>query len=153
MIVVQHRARPFFIGIAVGSLVVALSALAFLDDSFIGFWDEWSRMHDIEELAQSIRASGDWGVAVSIGLMVVHSFLPFPAEVVALANGMIYGTIFGTLITWIGAMLGAQAAFWTARAFGESIVERYVRAGRRARVDRWIDRNGTAALLTMRLIR
>ena len=149
---VWHRARPFFIGVAVGLLVVALLWFAFLDDLFIGFWDEWSRMHDIEELAQSIRSFGNWGVAVSIGLMVVHSFIPFPAEVVALANGIIYGTIFGTLITWIGAMLGAQAAFWTARSFGRSIVERHVRADRRARIDRWIARNGTVALLTTRLI-
>lgn len=139
-------------GIALGLLVVALFALALRDDSFIGLWDERWRMHDIDELAQSIRASGQWGVAVSIGLMVVHSFIPFPAEVVALANGIIYGTIFGTLITWTGAMLGAQAAFWTARFFGEPIVNKYVRADRRARVDRWIARNGTAALLTMRLI-
>jgi uncharacterized membrane protein YdjX (TVP38/TMEM64 family) len=152
MTVVQHRGRAFFMGIALGLLVIALFALALRDDSFIGFWDEWSRMHDIDELAQSIRASGQWGVAVSIGLMVVHSFIPFPAEVVALANGIIYGTIFGTLITWTGAMLGAQAAFWTARSFGEPIVNKYVRADRRARVDRWIARNGTAALLTMRLI-
>ena len=74
---VRRRVRPFFVGIAVGLAVVAVFALAFLDDSFIGLWDEWWRMHDIEELAQSIRASGNWGVAVSIGLMVVHSFIPF----------------------------------------------------------------------------
>jgi uncharacterized membrane protein YdjX (TVP38/TMEM64 family) len=144
--------RPLLVGIGLGLLVVGLLALALFDDSFIGFWDEWSRMHDIDELAQSIRASGQWGVAVSIGLMVVHSFIPFPAEVIALANGIIYGAIFGTAITWIGAMLGAQAAFWTARSFGESIVDKYVRADRRARVDRWLAKNGTTALLTMRFI-
>jgi len=89
---------------------------------------------------------------VSIGLMVVHSFIPFPAEVVALANGVIYGIANGTLITWTGAMLGAQAAFWTARAFGEPVVEKYVRADRLARVDQWLARHGTLALLTIRLI-
>lgn len=148
----QQRVRPLFIGIAVGWLVVALLTLALLGDWFIGFWEGWSRMHNIEEIAQSIRAFGNWGVAVSVGLMAVHSFIPFPAEVVALANGIIYGTIFGTLISWIGAMLGAQAAFWTARSFGRSLVERHVRADRRARIDRWIARNGTVALLTTRLI-
>jgi uncharacterized membrane protein YdjX (TVP38/TMEM64 family) len=147
-----NHGRALFIGIALGVLIVALVALAFLDDAFVGLGDQWSRMHDIDELAQSIRASGPWGVGVSIGLMVVHSFLPFPAEVIAVANGIIYGTIVGTLITWTGAMLGAQAAFWTARSFGESLVDRYVRPERRARVDRWLATNGTAALLTMRLI-
>jgi uncharacterized membrane protein YdjX (TVP38/TMEM64 family) len=148
-----HRVRPSLIVIAaIGLVVAAVLALGLLRGSFIDVWHEWSRMHDIDELARSIRASGNWGVAVSIGLMVVHSFIPFPAEVVALANGIIYGTTFGTLITWTGAMLGAQAAFWTARSFGEPIVERFVRADRRVRVDRWIAKNGTAALLTMRLI-
>lgn len=49
-------------------------------------------------------------------------------------------------------MLGAQAAFWTARSFGRSIVERHVHADRRARIDRWIAENGTFALLTTRVI-
>ena len=42
-------------------------------------------------------------------LMVLHSFVPFPAEFVAMANGMLYGPIWGTVITWSGAMLGAFA--------------------------------------------
>lgn len=46
---VRQRVHPFFIGIAIGLLVVALFALALIDDSFIGCWDEWFRMHDIEE--------------------------------------------------------------------------------------------------------
>jgi len=29
-----------------------------------------------------------WGVIASILLMVAHSFIPFPAEFVAIANGM-----------------------------------------------------------------
>ena len=140
------------IAIAVGLLSVALLALAFLDDPFVRAQGLWFAMHDIEGLAHSIRDFGNWGVAVSIGLMALHSFIPFPAELVAMANGVIYGPIFGTLITWIGAMLGAQAAFWTARSFGRSVVERYVPAERRARADRWITRNGTLTLLGMRLI-
>ena len=147
-----RHVRPLSIGFAVVLLVAALLWFVFLDDSSVRLRDQWSRMHDIDELAQSIRSYGNWAVAASIGLMVVHSFLPFPAEVVALANGLIYGMLFGTLVTWIGAMLGAQAAFWAARTFGASFVERHVPAARRARFDRWTARNGAAALVTMRLI-
>ena len=32
---------------------MTLIALAPIDDSFIGFWDEWSRMRDIKELAMA----------------------------------------------------------------------------------------------------
>ncbi|MEE8392980.1 MAG: redoxin family protein, partial [Rhodospirillales bacterium] len=45
---------------------------------------------------------GAWGVGASIGIMVLHSFVPFPAELVAFANGMIYGPFWGTVITWTG---------------------------------------------------
>jgi uncharacterized membrane protein YdjX (TVP38/TMEM64 family) len=58
-----------------------------------------------------IRSWGPWGVVGSIWLMTVHSFLPFPAEIIALANGMIYGPVWGAAITWVGAMLGASIAF------------------------------------------
>lgn len=146
-----HR-FPVVLVVVAGLLVAGLVALIILGDSTAHLWDEWSHRNNIEDMAESIRRSGAWGVAVSIGLMIVHSFLPFPAEVIALANGIIYGIIFGTLITWTGAMLGAQAAFWTARAVGQSVIDRYVRADRLARVDRWIAGNGTVALLIMRLI-
>ena len=91
-------------------------------------------------------------MAVDIGLGIVHACLPCTAEVVACGRGIVCGISLGTLMTWTGAMLGAQAAFWTARAVGQSVIDRYVRADRLARVDRWIARNGTVALLIMRLI-
>ena len=58
-----------------------------------------------------VRSLGSWGVVGSIALMVAHSFLPFPAELIAVANGMVYGPVWGSVITWVGAMLGAISAF------------------------------------------
>jgi len=63
--------------------------------------------------------------------MIVHSFVPFPAEFVALANGMVYGPLWGTVITWVGAMLGASIAFWLARRLGRPFVERMVKTTER----------------------
>src|SRR3546814_616243 len=67
--------------------------------------------------------------------MVLHSFVPFPAEFVALANGMLYGPVWGTLITWIGAMLGAFLAFGLSRAFGRPFVATVVARRRWHRPD------------------
>ncbi len=47
-------------------------------------WDLGLSAHYLEEL---IRTWGMWGVFTSIGLMILHSFVPFPAELLALANG------------------------------------------------------------------
>ena len=54
-------------------------------------------------------------MAASIGLMVAHSLVPFPAEFVIFANGMLSGPVWGVAITWTGAMLGAAFAFARAR--------------------------------------
>jgi uncharacterized membrane protein YdjX (TVP38/TMEM64 family) len=99
-----------------------------------------------------IRSWGAWGMLGSIGLMVVHSFLPFPAEIVACANGMIWGPVWGTAITWIGAMLGAAFAFGLVRRLGRPLLRRLLSAGQRQRLDDWSTRQGGAALLVSRLI-
>ncbi len=76
----------------------------------------------VQVIENLIRSWGAWGVAASIGLMILHSFVPFPAEFLALANGMVYGPVWGTAITWTGAMLGAYLAFGLARALGRPFV-------------------------------
>jgi uncharacterized membrane protein YdjX (TVP38/TMEM64 family) len=55
--------------------------------------------------------------------MVIHSFIPFPAEFVAFDKGLVYGPVWGSVITWVGAMLGAVAGFGVARWFGRLFVE------------------------------
>lgn len=106
-------------------------------------------MSQIEEI---IGSAGAWGVGASIGLMVLHSFVPFPAELVAIANGMIYGPIWGTVITWVGAMLGAFAAFGLARMLGQRFVRRLLPEKNVQRVDDWVASHGAGALLFSRFI-
>ena len=87
---------------------------------------EWSFGLTVQAFEEAIRSTGAWGVIASIGLMIIHSFVPFPAEFLAVANGMVYGPIWGTVITWTGAMLGAFLAFGLARKLGRPFVEMMV---------------------------
>ena len=103
----------------------------------------------VEEL---ILSWGIWGVAGSITLMVLHSFVPFPAEMVAIANGMLYGPIWGTVITWTGAMLGAYLAFGLARWLGRPFVRSMVAQRHHEALDRWAVRQGGGALLLSRFV-
>jgi uncharacterized membrane protein YdjX (TVP38/TMEM64 family) len=105
-----------------------------------------------EAFAQFMRDAGGWGVAGSIGLMVVHSFIPFPAEFVAFANGLVYGPFWGAVITWFGAMLGAFVAFGLARWLGRPFVETLVPDRHRARLDRWAARSGWQAVFVSRFL-
>lgn len=105
-----------------------------------------------DELAYTIRGWGAWGVVASIGLMVMHSFVFFPAEIIAFANGMIYGVFWGTLITWTGAMLGASVAFGLVRRLGRPFAERMVAERHWEVLDDWAERNGWQVVLVARFI-
>jgi len=106
----------------------------------------------VEALEEEILSWGMWGVAASILLMVLHSFVPFPAEIVAMANGMLYGPFWGTAITWAGAMLGAYLAFGLARWLGRPFVLAMVPERHHRAVDRFAARQGGGVLLLSRFL-
>ncbi len=99
-----------------------------------------------------IQSWGVWGVLGSVALMTVHSFLPFPAEVIALANGMVYGPLWGAAITWVGAMVGALAAFGLARLLGRPFVRRLLPSRHQERLTNWSRDQGAGTLLVSRFI-
>jgi uncharacterized membrane protein YdjX (TVP38/TMEM64 family) len=135
------------VGIGLLSLVGVLIVLVLAALSF-----GWSPGFSVQEIEDTIVSWGAWGVAASMGLMVLHSFLPFPAEFLAIANGMVYGPVWGVVITWSGAMLGAFAAFGLARWLGRPFVEHMVAQRDWQVLDDWAARQGGAVVLIARFI-
>jgi len=115
---------------------------------YLGLSDGFS----IDVIERTIRSWGAWSVAASIGLMVVHSFVPFPAEFLAVANGMIYGPVWGVVITWTGAMLGGFLAFGLARALGRPFAEAMIAREHWHVLDEWAASHGGRLLLFSRFI-
>jgi len=105
-----------------------------------------------EDFADFIKSLGGWGVAGAIGLMILHSFVPFPAELLAMANGMVYGPVWGVIVTWVGAMLGAYGAFGLTRSLGRPFIKKWAPANYRKKIDEWSLEEGSKALLIARLI-
>ncbi len=106
----------------------------------------------VQAIENLIRSWGAWGVAASIGLMILHSFVPFPAEFLALANGMVYGPVWGTAITWTGAMLGAYLAFGLARRLGRPFVEVMVARKNWSLFDEWTAAHAGRLVLISRFV-
>jgi len=99
-----------------------------------------------------LERAGPWAPAASIGLMAAHSFVPFPAEVIAIANGIVFGPGLGVLLTWAGAMIGAILSYEIARALGPAARTRLIPPRYRPRLDTLVRNAGVAPLLTARLI-
>ena len=88
---------------------------------------------------------------VFAGIAAVLSCLLFPFPVTAAAAGLLFGVVFGTLITIVATTVGAIAAFVIARRWIGAPPKRF--AGER--VDRAIaavDRRGFMAVLYLRII-
>lgn len=136
-----HGSRTLLAALAVAVLVVS------------GWWAASLGLVDsVQAVEERIRSWGAWGVAGSIALMVAHSFLPFPSEIVALANGMVYGPVWGAAITWVGAMLGASAAFGLVRALGRPLLMKRLSPRSERALEHWSIRQGGPSLLAARLI-
>jgi len=109
---------------AIAAVIIALLLIA----AAVGGW-LWLRTRGIDLGAMSagdieamVKAWAPWTWLGSIALMVLHSFVPLPAEIIALANGMLFGPWWGVAVTWVGAMLGAVLAYGLARALGRPAV-------------------------------
>ena len=105
-----------------------------------------------DELAMRLRAIGTWAPVAVIVLMVVHSFVPFPAEILAICAGAVFGTVMGSALIWIGAMLGALAAFGLSRKLGQKVIHGWLSPEQSKRLNDWTQDQGVLALLISRFI-
>ena len=104
------------------------------------------------DIGEWMRAAGPWAYVVAPLVMAAVAILPIPAEAPAMVNGMLFGPVAGTAVTWCGAMLGAVASFEIARALGRPAAERFVKPAALARADRFVDRAGWGGLLLARFM-
>lgn len=142
--------RPRGVSGRIGFAAAALAALLVL--GVLLAVTEMGGSLDVSVLAARIRGLGEWGHLAVVALMVAHSFVPFPAEILALCAGAVYGTVWGTVLIWTGAMIGATLSFALARWLGQPFVEAVLAPRGRARLDGWTADQGAATLLVARFI-
>lgn len=105
-----------------------------------------------EVMAIRLKSLGMWGPIAVVVLMILHCFVPFPAELLALCAGAVFGLIHGTLLIWVGAMIGAVLSFWLSRVVGQAALKRWLPEKQQVTLAKWTKSQGTIALLVSRLI-
>lgn len=99
-----------------------------------------------------VEGLGAWGPAAFIAGYVVAAVAFVPGSVLTLAAGAIFGLVRGALYVFVGATLGAAAAFLVSRYVARGAVERRVAGDPRfAAVDRAIAGQGFRVVLLLRL--
>ena len=120
--------------------------MEFFDSQF------WSFLWDGERYEALVREAGPMAPLLAIGAMIAVSFLPLPAETVAIANGMVFGRAEGFILTWIGAMIAAALSFVLARTIARPLIYRFISQERIARFEYAVEKRGAPFLLLVRMI-
>lgn len=108
---------------------------------------------DVAALRDYLLSFGPWAPVISALLMVLQSLIaPLPAFLLAFANGLAFGTLWGGLLTFGSALLASALSFWIGRGLGRNVVEALVGGRALASTDAWFARHGAWAVLVARLV-
>jgi len=79
---------------------------------------------DRESLVTYLRTLGIWSPILFVIIYAVSTIIGAPSVIFTIAGGAVFGLVWGTIYSVIGATLGAVGAFWLSRYLLRGWVER-----------------------------
>jgi uncharacterized membrane protein YdjX (TVP38/TMEM64 family) len=104
-----------------------------------------------ENLAYFLETWGLWAPLVFILIHATTICLLFPASILSVVGATIFGTYWGFLYVWIGAIIGGSGSFFLGRVLGRDFVASLI-GDTLKKYDDAIERNGFATVLYFRLM-
>jgi len=119
---------------------------------YIYFSRESSITGVVETLQRFIRQSGVWGPLIYVGGYAFRSLIFFPASILTITAGILFGPWLGILLTMIGENISANISFVVGRYFTADLLK-YFSSNKRfvPRLTCKIQDNGFLTVLIMRL--
>lgn len=109
-----------------------------------------------QELQAALQGLGSWAAIGYIGLFTLLPAFFFPVAVLALAGGLLFGLWWGSLYTFLGAILNCTLMFFLARFSGrkqvEALIEKKLSPVWQQRLANLNSNCGFALLIILRLI-
>src|SRR5258707_10890153 len=135
------RAVPWkWIGLAIVILALLIAARALPVTDWLTRFNYW------------VAHLGVWGVLLFILVYILATVLFFPASILTIGAGFIFGVLLGTVIVSIAATVGAALAFLIARYLARDQIEHRVAHNPRfKRIDRAIGERGAQLVFLLRL--
>ena len=106
----------------------------------------------LENALQWINSLGAIGGIVFIGIYIIATLAFLPASLLTLGAGVIFGVIWGSIYVFIGATLGAIAAFLGGRYLAQGWVKEKISSYKKfAIIDKAVSKEGLKIVLLVRL--
>ena len=106
----------------------------------------------LQNTLQWINGLGALGGVVFIGIYILATLAFLPAAILTLGAGVIFGVIWGSLYVFIGATLGAVAAFLVGRYVARGWVKEKISSYKKfANIDQAVSKEGLKIVFLIRL--
>jgi uncharacterized membrane protein YdjX (TVP38/TMEM64 family) len=106
-----------------------LAGLAWLFVFIIFWWYTTSREITNVELTRRVigfLSGNPIGFLFYIGLYMIRPLFIFPATLVTMAAGYLYGPLFGIILAIIASNLSSMIAFFIGKFFGSQMIENFL---------------------------
>ncbi|RLM63758.1 TVP38/TMEM64 family protein [Halorubrum sp. Atlit-26R] len=138
----RRRGIAAVVGVAV--LAVGLYVLV---SRYAGF------ITDAEALRTWLDQFGIFAPIVFIGIQALQVIVaPIPGQVVALVAGYLFGSLWGTVYSLTGVLIGSAVAFSLSKRYGRSFVENVIHEDVIERFDGFVDTVGIPGLFAFVII-
>ena len=104
-----------------------------------------------EVLGNLVDAAGVWAPILFIFIYSAGVCLFLPGTLLTFLGSAVFGPYWGFVYVWVGAMIGAGAAFWIGRTLGRDFAASLI-GDKLKKYDDAIERNGFATTLYLRLV-
>lgn len=136
--------------------LIALSAICFLVEPVRKNLEQafflLSTM-DLDSIKGYILSFGIWAPVASFLLMIFQSIIaPLPAFLITFSNAALFGWVYGAILSWSSAMVGAALCFCIARYLGREVTEKLTSRFALQEVDNFFKEHGKYAILIARLL-
>jgi uncharacterized membrane protein YdjX (TVP38/TMEM64 family) len=137
-------------------LAVAVIAIVALIANQLGLFDllkGGSLKERVERLDGMFQSLGGWAPAVYILIWILSCTLLLPGLPITIAGALVFGAIWGSVYTAIGANIGACAAFLVGRYAARSMVEGWIEKNKSLKkIDEGVRRQGWRMLMITRFV-
>jgi uncharacterized membrane protein YdjX (TVP38/TMEM64 family) len=106
----------------------------------------------VDNLRGLLASYGPWAVAISAGLTVAQAIVaPLPGNVVTITNALVFGPVWGSLLSWFSTVLGACLCFFLSKTFGKPFAER-IAGNSIQKLEEFFQKYGLHALFLVRMM-
>lgn len=109
------------------------------------------RLPSLDQLQQTIESWGWLAWAVFIGLYALVALTPIPVTIMAIAGGLLFGVVIGSVLSAVGVLIGCWGAYWLARGLGRQTTMRLLGSHQRT-ISRHLEDAGFQAVFMLRLL-